>query len=105
MSEIDDFLAADADMVDAAFGTATMVCAGQTFSVVWNDSRTSMEGSLGGLETDIQATATAQPGDVTNPKAMLQKRCTIDGEAFRIAEVSVGAVAVHFTLASTNDSR
>jgi hypothetical protein len=47
----------------------------------------------------------AQPSAVTNPTQMLQKRCTIDGEAFRVAEVAVGNVAVTFTLASINDAR
>jgi hypothetical protein len=53
----------------------------------------------------LQATAVAQPSAVTNPAQMLQKRCTIDGEAFRVAEVAVGNVAVAFTLASINDAR
>jgi hypothetical protein len=46
-----------------------------------------------------------QPANVANPVEMLQKRCTIDGEAFRVAEVAVGNVAVTFTLASINDPR
>jgi hypothetical protein len=53
----------------------------------------------------LQATAVAQPANVANPVEMLQKRCTIDGEAFRVAEVAVGNVAVTFTLASINDPR
>ncbi len=105
MSLIDTFLNTSADEVDAAFGTSTMVCAGQTFPVVVNEARKSYEGALGGLESDIQAQATAQPGDVTDPRSLLQKRCTVDGIAYRIAEVSVGAVAIHFTLADPNDSR
>jgi hypothetical protein len=72
---------------------------------VWNDSRKSFEGALGGLESNLQATAVAQPANVANPVEMLQKRCTIDGEAFRVAEVAVGNVAVTFTLASINDPR
>jgi len=82
-----------------------MTCAGQTFPVVWNDARKSFEGALGGLESNLQATAVAQPANVANPVEMLQKRCTIDGEAFRVAEVAVGNVAVTFTLASINDAR
>ena len=82
-----------------------MTCAGQTFPVVWNDSRKSFEGALGGLESNLQATAVAQPASVANPVEMLQKRCTIEGEAFRVAEVAVGNVAVTFTLASINDAR
>jgi len=105
VSEIDDFLNGGADEVDTALGTATMTCDGHTFAVVWNDSRKSYEGALGGLESDVQASAVAQPGDVTNPKALLQKRCTVDGVAFRVAEVAVGTVAVTFTLADPNDSR
>jgi hypothetical protein len=105
MSVIDDFLLAGNDEVDSTFGTKIMVCNGQTFAVVWNEERKSYEGALGGLESDIQATATAQPKNVTNPKAMLQKRCTVDGTAYRVAEVTVGNVAVTFTLASTNDPR
>lgn len=105
MSLIDSFLNAAADEVDAAFGTSTMVCQGQTFQVVVNEARKSYEGALGGLETDIQAQATAQPSDVTDPRSLLQKRCTVDGINYRVAEVSVGTVAIHFTLADPNDSR
>ena len=39
------------------------------------------------------------------PNALLQKRCTIDGEPFRVAEVAVGNVAITFTLASAGDAR
>jgi hypothetical protein len=105
MSLVDDFLNAPADEVDALLGTETMVVAGQTFEVVWNDDRKSYEGALGGLESDVQAVAVAQPGDVTNAHALLQKRCTVNGKTFRIAEVAVGTVAVTFTLAGTNESR
>lgn len=105
MSLIDDFLLAGNDEVDTDFGVSTMVCNGQTFDVVMNDERKSYEGTLGGLETNIAATATAQPGDVSNPRNMLQKRCTVDGVAYRVAEVVTGPIAIHFTLADTNDSR
>lgn len=105
MSLIDSFLNAAADEVDSMIGTRTMVCAGQTFQVVFNDSRKSYEGALGGLESDLQATVVAQPGDVTNPITLLQKRCTIDGDPYRIAEVAVGNVAITFTLASAGDAR
>lgn len=105
MSIIDDFLLAGNDEVDAAFGTRTMVCNGQTLQVVWNDERKSYEGAMGGLESDIQAIATAQPKNVSNPKAMLQKRATVDGTTYRVAEVTVGNVAIVFTLASTSDPR
>lgn len=102
---IDDFLLAGNAETDLAFGTSSMVCNGQTFSVVMNDERKSYAGALGGLESDIQATATAQPADVTNPRALLQKRCTVDGISYRIAEVVTGPVAIHFTLADVNESR
>jgi hypothetical protein len=105
VSDLDDFLLGGNDEVDDTFGVETMTCLGQSFAVVMNDRRQSFEGALGGLETDIQATATAQPRNVDNPRAMLQKRCTIAGEAFRVAEVVVGPVAVHFTLVDPSDSR
>lgn len=105
MSEIDDFLLGANDDIDAAIGTRTMVCGGQTFPVVWNDSRKSFEGALGGMESALQATAVAQPRHVSNPHGMLQKRCTINGEAYRVAEVSVGNVAISFSLTSDNNAR
>jgi len=105
MSAIDEFLNAGNPETDDLIGTRTMVCAGQTFLVVFNDARKSYEGALGGLESNLQATVVAQPGAVTNPVTLLQKRCTIDGDAFRVAEVAVGNVAITFTLASAGDSR
>lgn len=105
MSLIDDFLLAGNDEVDTDFGVAVMVCGGQTFNVVMNDERKSYEGALGGLESDIQATATAQPSDVTSPRGLLQKRCTVDGVSYRVAEVVTGPIAIHFTLADINNSK
>ena len=105
MSEIDSFLLGGNAETDTMIGTRTMVCAGQTFAVVWNDSRKSFEGALGGLESALQATAVAQPSNVSDPHGMLQKRCTINGESYRVAEVSVGNVAVTFSLTSNNDAR
>jgi hypothetical protein len=105
VSLVDDFLNSAADEVDALLGTETMVCAGQTFSVVTNDFRKSYEGAMGGLESDIQAQVVAQASDVSNPKSLLQKRCTVGGVSYRIAEVSTGAVSVVFTLADPNESR
>jgi len=105
MGLIDDFLLAGNDEVDTLCGTVLMVCAGQTFAVVINDARKSYDGALGGMESAIQLTATAQPADVSNPRAMLQKRCTVDGVTYRVAEVSTGTVAVTFTLADPSDSR
>jgi len=105
MGAIDDFLNSGHDTVDAAFGTSVMICDGQTFNVVLNDARKSYQGALGGLESDIQAIVTAQPLDVTNPRSLLQKRCTVGGVSYRVAEVTVGTVAIHFTLADPNESR
>ena len=105
MSGIDDFLNGGHTETDDLIGTRTMVCAGQTFAVVFNDARKSYEGALGGLESDLQATVVAQPGAVTNPITLLQKRCTINGDAFRVAEVAVGNVAITFTLASVDNSK
>ena len=98
MSLIDDFILSGNDAVDAAFGTSTMVCEGQTFQVVASEAVRSYDGALGGLATNIQLTATAQPADVTSPNSLIQKRCTIDGVAYRVAQVAADAVAVHFTL-------
>lgn len=105
MSDLDEFMLAGNDEIDVAFGTETMTCSGQSFEVVVNDRRQSYEGALGGLETDIQATATAQPRHVVKPLEMLQKRCTIDGAPYRIAEVVVGPIAIQFTLVDPSDSR
>jgi hypothetical protein len=102
MSEVDDFLNAGNPEIDGIFGTKTMSCNGQTFQVVWNDVRKSYDGALGGLESDIQAIAVAQPGDVTNPAALLKRKCLVDGDDFRIAEVAIGSVAISFTLSSDN---
>lgn len=105
MSEIDTFLNGGADEVDSTLGVATMSCEGQSFAVVWNDSRKSYEGALGGLESNVQAQAVAQPRFVTSPRTMLQKRCTVDGITYRVAEVSVGTCAITFTLADASESR
>jgi hypothetical protein len=102
MSLLDSFLLSGNDVVDSTFGISVMVCAGQSFAVVANSERKSYEGALGGMESDIQASVTAQPRHVTNPKEMLQKRCTVAGVEYRIAEVETGPVAVHFTLVDVN---
>lgn len=102
--DVDSFFNGAADEVDTFLGKLTMTCGGQTFSVVWNDERKSYEGALGGLESDIQAQAVAQPADVTNPKSLLQKRAVIGGNSYRVAEVSVGTVAITFTLTDPNQS-
>lgn len=105
MSILNDFLLSGNDEIDNIFGTVTMVCEGQTFAVVENDSRKSYEGALGGLESDISMIVTAQPADVTNPRSLLQKRCTVDGVAYRVAEVVTGKISVSFTLADVNNSQ
>lgn len=105
MGILDDFLLSGQTEIDETFGQSTMVCNGQTFFVVMNMSRKSYEGALGGLESQIQSVAVAQAPDVTNPKALLQKRCAIDGVTYRIAEVSAGSISVEFTLADPNESR
>ena len=105
MSILDDFLLAGNDEIDTDFGTSTMVCNGQTFDVVMDSERKSYDGALGGMESDISANATAQPRHVSNPRGMLQKRCTVDGISYRVAEVVTGPVAIHFTLTDSSDSR
>lgn len=102
---VDDFLKANDDAIDAILGTKTMVCSGQTFNVVWNDETKALEGEFGGLEGDIQAVAVAQTADVTNPKSLIQKRCTVSGESFRIYQVRTGTVATHFILSDINQAR
>lgn len=105
MSLIDDFFTVSHDEVDSAMGTRTMVCNGETFAVVWDDYSSDSDGGLGGLEPEVQAMATAQPADVTNPAAMKGKRCTINGQAFRVYAVRIGAVAVRFDLCDPNESK
>jgi len=102
---IDAFFRAYADEADAHLGTVTMTCAGQTFPVVWAGARKSLEGELGGLESDVVATATAQFRHVSEPNAMLQKRCTIDGEAYRIRDVLADGAHVVFQLSDPSDTR
>jgi hypothetical protein len=105
VSIIDDFLNVSADEVDSMFGTKTMVCDGQAFAVVWDDYSSDSDGGLGGLEPEVQAMATAQPGDVTNPAALKGKRCTVGGVAFRVYAVRVGNVAIRFDLCDPNESK
>ena len=100
--DVDAFLKATDDLIDATLGVKSMVCSGQTFDVVWNDEAKSLEGEFGGLEGDIQAVAVAQTSDVTNPKTLLQKRCTVGGVAFRVHRVRTGNVATHFELQDIN---
>jgi cytochrome c-type biogenesis protein CcmE len=53
----------------------------------------------------MQAMATAQPGDVTNPAALKGKRCTVGGVAFRVYAVRPGDVAIRFDLCDPNESK
>jgi len=46
--------------------------------------------------------ACAQPSDVTNPKSLVNKRCTVDGSEYRINQVRAGTIAVHFILTDIN---
>ena len=105
MSIIDDFLNVSADEVDSMFGTKTMICDGQTFAVVWDDFSSDSDGGLGGLEPEVQAMATAQPGDVANPATLKGKRCTVGGVEFRVYAVRVGNVAIRFDLCDPNESK
>ena len=105
MSLLDDFLNNSHDEVDATMGVKTMVCDGQTFSVVWDDFSSDTDGGLGGLEPQVQAMATAQPGDVTTPALLKNKRCTVDGVEFRVYAVRVGNVAIRFDLCDPNENR
>jgi len=104
MSLIDEFLNGGHAEVDAAMGTETMVCDGQTFAVVWDDFSGDTDGGLG-LEPQMQAQATAQPDAVTNPIALKNKRCTVNSVEFRIYNVHVGRVAIRFDLCSPHESR
>jgi hypothetical protein len=105
VSEIDDFLNGGATEVDVALGVATMTCEGQSFAVVWDGYSKTYEGALGGIESNVQASAVAQPGHVTNPLSMLKKRCTVDGVAFRVGNVRPGTTAITFTLTDPSESR
>ena len=105
MSLIDDFLNNSHDEVDAIMGTKTMVCEGQTFSVVWDDYSSDSDGGLGGLEPQVQAMATAQVADVTNPATFKGQRCTVGGVEFRVYAVRIGEVAIRFDLCDPNENR
>jgi hypothetical protein len=103
---IDAFLAGGMDAIDAAFGTTPMTVGEITIPVVANGLRKSYDGALGGLESVIGGQVHAQPKNVPGlPNSYLQKRCTIDGVEFRIAEVEAGTVNVIFTLAAPEQSR
>jgi hypothetical protein len=105
MGALDNFLLGGNDELDSTFGTVTMTCSGQSFPVVFNDASEGQEGALGGLEGDVQCTVTAQPEDVNDPYSLKDRRCVILGRNYRVDDVRLGAVAVHFALAATNEAR
>jgi hypothetical protein len=103
MSELDSWMLSFNDQCDTTMGIATMACAGQTFSVVDNLTSKSVDGEFGGLEPQVRGVVTAQPADVTSPLTLLNKRCTINGAAYRVSQVDVGTIGIHFTLADPNE--
>jgi len=105
MSLLDDFMLSHNDECDTTMGASVMVCNGQTFNVVANLSTKTQDGDTGGLEPSVQNIVTAQPADVTTPRTLINKRCTIDGVSYRVHGVDIGTVAVHFTLIDPNESR
>lgn len=104
MSMVDDFMNALHDECDSTMGTDTMICNGQTFSVVSNIMGKTIDADIG-LEPQINAIVTAQPSDVTSPRLLLNKRCTVGGVSYRIIGVDVGTVAIHFTLSDPSETR
>jgi hypothetical protein len=102
MSGIDSFLLSSLDEVDSLLGTVIMTVSGQTFSVVIDDVTKSTSGDDVGLTAEYDVIACAQPSDVSNPKALVNKRCTLDGSTYRINQVRVGTIAVYFILTDIN---
>jgi hypothetical protein len=102
MSGIDSFLLGALDEVDSMLGTVIMTVSDQTFSVVIDDVTKSTSGDNIGLTAEYDVIACAQPADVTNPKSLVNKRCTLDGSEYRINQVRVGTIAVHFILTDIN---
>ena len=105
MSLLDDFMLSHNDECDTTMGVSVMVCDGQTFNVVANLSTKTIDGDTGGLEPSIQNMVTAQPSDVTEPRRLINKRCTVDGTSYRVHGVDVGTIAIHFSLIDPNESR
>lgn len=79
-------------------GTVEMVCAGQTFSVVVDDVSKAETGEEMGLTGDYALVAVAQAADVSDAASLINKRCTVDGAAYRVSRVRIGTVAIHFEL-------
>jgi hypothetical protein len=98
MSSIDSFLLSALDEVDSILGTVTMIVDGQTFEVVIDDVTKSTQGGEIGLANEFDLIAVAQPSHVTTPKTLVNRRCTVDGSAYRISQVRIGTVAIHFIL-------
>lgn len=96
---------ANNQICDTIMGTSTMVCDGQTFEVVDNLTSKTTDGDSGGFEPNVQGIVTAQPKHVTNPRALINKRCTVNGVAYRVNTVDVGTIAIHFTLIDPNESK
>jgi hypothetical protein len=105
MSLLDSFMLSHNDECDTTMGVSVMVCDGQTFNVVANLSTKTIDGDTGGLEPSIQNMVTAQPSDVTEPRRLINKRCTVDGISYRVHGVDVGTIAIHFSLIDPNESR
>jgi len=104
MSLVDDFLLAHNDESDSTMGTEVMICQGQTFPVVSNLTGKTIDADIG-IEPQINGTVTAQPADVTSPRTLLNKRCTVGGVAYRVIGVDAGTVAIHFTLSDPSETR
>jgi len=102
MSGIDSFLLNALDEVDSILGTVIMSVSNQSFKVVIDDVNKSTTGDDVGLTAEYDVIACAQPSDVTNPKSLINKRCTLDGSPYRINQVRVGTIAVYFVLTDIN---
>jgi len=98
MAGIDSFLLNSLDEIDSMLGTVEMVIEGQTFDVVIDDAGNSTKGDDIGLVGEFDLIACAQPSDVTTPRLLVNKRCTVDGVAYRVGSVRSGTIAIHFML-------
>jgi hypothetical protein len=105
MSELDDFMLSHNDESDTTMGTENMTCNSQTFPVVVNILAKTVDGEYGGLEPQIRGTVVAQPADITNPMALLNKRVSINSVVYRITGVDVGTIGITFTLGDPNETR
>ena len=101
MIGVDDFLTVSLNEIDSILGTVQMVVDGQTFNVVIDDAGNSTKGDDIGLVADFDLIACAQTRDITTPRALVNKRCTVDGIAYRVGSVRTGTISVHFMLTNT----